>query len=192
MFSKVLVKLVDQAILPAILLLAVRVCSIFLIAKYHGLDFVISEAGFVFDTSTDYIFVNSYSILSMIVILAVGVLYVLLKSYIFHDSHITPVLSARLFSLRMTSLIQSSFDLYSQGTVWLSYMYLVTLVAGSMAYFGFIYGWVFITSLTLTLLSTGLLIYDIEREVPVSEALIREDLIESTDEYVLRFGGKDA
>src|SRR5690606_16638038 len=117
------IKLVDQAILPAILLLAVRVSSVVVAARVLNIGFTVNEAGFIFENSMDYILVNSYSILSMSLVLTVGVLYVLLKSYVFHDSHIQPFLTARLFSLRLTSLIQTSFDIYSQGTIWLSYLY---------------------------------------------------------------------
>ncbi len=192
MFSKVLIKLVDEAILPAVVLLTVRICSVVVFAHIFNVSYSLSGSGFVFETSSDYILINSYSVLSMVLVLSVGVLYVLLKSYIFHDTHIRPSTTARLFSLRLTSLIQTSFDLYSQGTIWLSYLYLVTLVAGFMFFTGFIFSWVFVTSLVLALISTGLFIYDIEREAELNSSVIKEEYIDIEEDYILRFGGDDA
>lgn len=165
MFSKILIKLIDQAIVPALLLLSVRVISIVAISNYFDMPFNITSNGFVFTSVADYIYVNSYSTFSMVLVLTTGLLYILLKSFFFHDTHISPALTAKLFSLRLSVLIQNSFDLYSQGTVWISYGYLLTFVAGFMAMFGLLYAWVFYAALVLTILSTVLFILDIENEL---------------------------
>lgn len=178
MFSKILIKLVDQAIVPALLLIVVRVASVTLIAQYNGIPFELTSSGFTFNSQTDYILINSYSTFAMILVISLGLLYSLLKAYVTHSTHISPVMTAKLFSMRLSSFIQSSFDIYSQGSIWLSYSYLLVMVSGVFAFFGFMYTWVFITSLVLTLLCTVLFILDIEEE------LISENPIHKIEEVV--------
>lgn len=186
MFSKILIKLVDQAIIPAILLLVTRVVSVVLVSRYFMINYSINSAGFVFPNQEDYIRVNSYSLFIMLFTLTLGIGFVVLKSYVFHDTHITPKLTAKLFSLRLSSFIQTSFDIYSQGIVWLSYVYLMFFVIGAMSLFGLVYSWVFILSFTLTLLSTIAFVLDIENEMHIEDEVYDEFLENS--EYVLKFG----
>ena len=172
MFSRILVKLVDQAILPAVLLVATRVVSVVLISKHIGIILNIGVDGFTFETRGDYVLVNSYSILAMTLILTLGLVYILFKAYVFHDTHIKPHHTAKLFTLELSSVIQSSYEIYTQGTIWLSYVYLLTLVSGTMSVYKLVFGWVFYFSLVLALISTVLLILDIEHEVDISKGTI--------------------
>ncbi len=165
MFSKILVKLVDEAIVPAITLLAVRVVSAMLIARYFSIPLTVGSSGFVYRSAEDFLLINSYSVLAMVCVLAVGLLYVLLKSHLFHETHITPALSAKLFSLKLSPFIQASFDLYSQGAIWLIYSYLLFVASGIMVYFGLMYSWVFAVSLVLNVFATYLFIIDVEGEL---------------------------
>lgn len=191
MFSKILIKLVDQAIVPAILLLVARVVSVILVSRVLLIPFEIKNSGFVFQSAQDYVVVNSYSLLTLLGFLTVGILYILLKSFVFHDTHITPPLTTKLFSLRLSSLIQNSFDIYSQGLVWVSYLYLLLVVSGLMALFGLIFTWVFYTSLVFTIMTTVLFAFDVEREVEIKEGTY-EDSEEVDNEYVLTIGGDNA
>jgi hypothetical protein len=169
MFSRILVKLIDQAIMPAILLLSARLISVVLISKYLALTFTINASGFAFQSLQEYVQVNSYSTLVILAALTIGLAYILLKSFAFHETHITPGLSAKLFSLKMPSLIQSSYELYSQGVIWLSYLFLITIVAGIMSFFGLLYAYVFYTGLALVVFSTVLFIFDVETELGIKK-----------------------
>ncbi len=165
MFSKILVRLIDQSITPAILLMAARIVSIILLSNSRGIPFNFDINGFTFSTTEDYVFLNSYSTLIMMGALVVGLIYVLLKAYVFHDSHISPRMTANLFAVRLSNLIQSSYDLYTQGSIWLSFMFFMVLSSGFMAAFGLLYFWVFYTSLALLLVMLVLFILDIENEI---------------------------
>lgn len=191
MFSKILIKLVDQAIVPAILLLLARVLSVIVVSRVFLIPFEIENSGFVFQSAQDYIVVNSYSLLTLLGFLTVGILYILLKSFIFHDTHVTPSLTTKLFALRLSSLIQNSFDVYSQGLVWVSYLYLLLLVSGLMALFGLIFTWVFYAALIFTIITTILFAFDVEREVEIKEGVF-DDSTEVDEEYVLTIGGNSA
>lgn len=168
MFSKILVKLIDQSIIPALLLLTVRIVSVVLISNNLGIEYDIAASGFEFSSHQDYVLVNSYSTLSMVIVLAIGLFYVVLKSLVFHDSHISPRLTAKLFSLKLPAFIQNSFELFSQGVVWLSYLFLLMLVSGMMSIFDLMYPWVFYVSLALSVVATTIMILDVEREVRVN------------------------
>lgn len=170
MFSKILIKLIDQAIVPALLLLAARIVSVVLISRYMGVNISLQAEGFTFSNPQDYVLINSYSIFSMIGVLIVGLAFILIKSLVFHDTHISPGTTAKVFSYRMSALIQSSYDLYTQGAIWMSYTYLLTIVAGIMASYGLINKWVFSVSFLLTVVSTVLLILDVEHEIKIVNA----------------------
>lgn len=169
MFSRILVKLVDEAIFPAVMLLSTRLISMFLITQYLEAPFEIRPSGMLFTSLHDYVLINSYSILFMTIALATGLGIIILKSFVFHDSHIKPELSAKLHALRASSLIHNSFEIYSTGTIWLSYLYLLLVVASVMALFGVIYGWVLFTIFLITIVSTALFIIDVEHELRIKK-----------------------
>lgn len=168
MFSRILVKLIDQAIVPAVMLLAVKIISTVLVSKYMGFDFGFGPAGFTYSKPDDYLLVNTYSTFAMVVVLSVGLFYILLKSLIFHETHISPKLTAKLFTLKLSTFMQSTYDLYSQGAVWISYSYLLLMVSAIMALFGLIQTWVFYASLVLTVVTTVLFVMDVENEMSIS------------------------
>lgn len=183
MFSKVLVKLVDQAIVPALIVFASRIASLLFFSSYFDINFSVNQNGIVFSNPQDYLLVNSYSIMVMVATLTVALLYNLLKAYYFHDTHITPGLTSKLFSMKLSSLIQSSMEVYSEGVIWLSYSFLLTVIAGLMTIFGLCYIWVFFTSLCFTAISGVLFLLDVEKELFASRSVKP-----SRQETVLNFG----
>lgn len=167
--SKILARLIDKAIVPAVLLVASRIISIILVSKYFGIDFKITNRGFIVPNSYDYIKVNSYSILIMTVMLVIGLFYVLIKSIFFHDSHIKPTITTKLFSIKAESLIQNSYEIYTQGAVWITYSYMLLAVSGIMAISNLMYIWVFYVITGVTLLATLLFVFDIEEEIKIKK-----------------------
>jgi len=165
MISRTLVRLIDQAVVPAILLLCTRLASVIIVSYILGAKFIFSTKGFVFHNPDNYIAVNSFSTLAMVVVLGLGLTYILAKALYFHDTHISPKLTTKLFRHKMATLIQSSFELYSQGVIWLVYLYLVTIVAVILGIFGVIYDWITIVSGSFCAITTLLLILDIEHEL---------------------------
>lgn len=185
MFSKILVKLIDQSIIPAVLLLTARILSVVFVSKYLNIPFQVGASGFEYSSQQDYVLVNSYSVFAMVVILALGLFFVLLKSFVFHDSHISPGLTVRLFSLNLSSFIQDSFSIYSQGAIWVSYVYLLMFVSGIMTLFELLYAWVFFVALGAAVISTVLLILDVENELWLKKESGEDS---SGEDYVLNFG----
>jgi uncharacterized membrane protein len=170
MFSKLLIRLIDQAIVPAIVLLAARIIAVVFISNYYGYQYTLDLNGLTFSDTQQYVQLNSYSTLVMAGMLTVGLTYIMIKALVFHDSHIKPSVSAKLFSFKMHHLIQSSYGLYTQGAIWLSYLFLLTLVAAVMALGGLMYGWVVAVLSIVTVVSTVLFILDVEYEIAINKA----------------------
>lgn len=187
MFSKVLIKLIDQSVVPAIMLLTARLVSVVLISNHLGIPYSVGSSGFTFLSPEDYLIVNSYSLFVMLIALALGLAYILVKSIVFHSSHINPSSTAKVFSLKLSHLIQNSFDLYSQGAIWLSYLYLLVLVSGIMALFNLLFPWVFYFGLVISVGITLLFVLDIEREMELEE-IPSDDYEDDVDTFVLEFG----
>ena len=189
MISKILIKLIDKAIVPAILLLTVRLVSVVLISRQLGIPFTVSNSGFVFSSPEDYVKVNSYSMIAMVLALSIGLITAISKALFFHDSHITPKGMAKVFSLKITSLVQNSFEIYSRWAVWLSYLYLLLLATGIMSLFNLIFAWVLYVTLAACVLASIALIMDIEKEININK-LNKSDLdyYEDEEQIVLEFG----
>ena len=168
MISRTLIRLIDQAIVPAILLLCTRIISVVMFSYFNEISFAIDSTGFVFANQQDFLFINSYSTMAMVSVLGVGLLYILLKAFVFHDTHISPNLTAKIFHYKLSTLIQSSFELYSQGVIWLAYLYLISAVTFILAFTGLVYGWVLWFSLILSFISTAVLIFDVENEMELT------------------------
>lgn len=188
MFSKILIKLIDEAIVPAVTLITVRLASVILISRYLGIPFSLTNNGLAFNTASEYVKINSYSMAAMIISLVVGLAYTLTKSFFFHSSHITPKLTAQIFSLKLSFFIQNSFELYSQGAIWISYLFLLLLAAGTMVIFGLIYPWVAYLGLGTGILAAILFILDIEREINIQKLEDEKFDYYEDEEVVLEFG----
>ncbi len=158
----------------------------FLVANYFKVPFTLGPQGFIYNSTGDYIFINSYSVFFMILVVALGLAYILIKSLAFHETHIAPHVTAKLFSLRLSSFIQSSYDLYSQGSIWLSYLYLLMFSSGVLCLFKLIYPAVFWIAFGTTLISTLVLIFDVENELAV-----RATKPATQEEVIINFGETD-
>lgn len=127
--------------------------------------------GFTFTSPDDYIKVNSYSAFGMVLIIAIGLAYILTKSLVFHDSHVKPATAANAFAFSLHGLIQSSYDIYTQAFVWLSYLSMLIVVTGLYGFYGFMYSWVFYVAVILLIVSIAALVADVEQEIkPIVES----------------------
>ncbi len=167
MFSKTLTKLIDEAILPAVILIAAKIGSLLVVNMILNLSWQLKGFGISYSSFSDFVIANTYSSLFMFGVIFVFTMWVLIKSHLFHDSHISPVNSARLVSGRLTFLIQDSFKLYSQAFIWLSYSWLCVAILGFMALSSLVLGSIFYIAAGFSFLATVLLIFDIEKELSI-------------------------
>lgn len=187
MFSKLLVKLIDEAIFPAVMLVVVRILSIIVVSRYFDIPVELTSEGFLYNSERTYALVNTYSLFLMALFLFLGLLYILVKAWFLHESHVTPKMTAQVYHYRAQNLIQGSFDLYTQGTIWLSYSVLITLVTGIFAFYGLAQIWVSYFSFALTVLAGYFLLVDVEQELALNKPPTKNN--PENEAYVLEMKG---
>jgi len=129
--SKSLIRLIDEAIVPALLLILAKGIGLFATVVFFDLPFTLEYRSilgllpaFRFTTLQAYITAENYSNLAMFAAVSAGAIIVILKAHFLHESHIHPKLHARLISLNLERLAQSSYHLYHQATIWLVFLWL--------------------------------------------------------------------
>lgn len=175
MFAKTLIKLIDYAIFPAILIVAAKILGIIFLAHYFGSDFQFNNFKIIVTNPEEFIAINSYSSLIMFGAVIAGLAWVVFKAHAFHETHIAPTLSSKLFSMNMEDLIHTTETIFSQAFVWLSYTWISTVIFGVHAYYGLLYWWIFWVALAVSVLSTALLAVDMEREIKADKETIEEN-----------------
>ena len=165
MVSKTLIKLIDYAIFPAVLLVAAKVVSIVFLLNYFELNYSIDAYQIVLSNTPDFVSINTYSSLFVFIAVLSGLIWVTIKAHIFHDTHISPALSSKLFNMRMEEIIHDNETVFSQSFVWLSFAWLSTIMFGVHYVFTLSEGLLFYLALGFSILATALLAIDIEREV---------------------------
>lgn len=169
MFSQTLVKLIDEAIIPAIVVIISKVLGVVFLSYYLNLDWEISKGRISYSSPEAFLAVNSYSNLIMFGVIFLGLIWVLMRAHIFHDTHIPPALAAKLFTLNLPFLIGATIEVFHQAVIWVSYAWFTTFLVLIQTYFGLAYPWVAILALVISLNSTWLLVLDVEREITISK-----------------------
>ena len=172
MASKILLKLIDEAILPAIFTICAKILSLAVIIYLARIPWHLSTLGsfptLTFASSNDLIFVNSYSNLIMFLIIVLGLLWILTRAHVFHDTHISPSLTLRLLSWDLTDLLTTSFNIYQKSVIWFAFLWLALLFLGLQVLLGISYFWIFVVAAVITVFLTWLLIEDLERELKIN------------------------
>ena len=117
--------------MPALLLILAKGIGLFATVVFFDLPFTLEYRSilgllpaFRFTTLQAYITAENYSNLAMFAAVSAGAIIVILKAHFLHESHIHPKLHARLISLNLERLAQSSYHLYHQATIWLVFLWL--------------------------------------------------------------------
>lgn len=169
MVSKILLKLVDEAIFPAILVLAAKILGLLVIVWLFGLSWQVSPdttlPAISFGSKGELLKANSYSNLIMFGIVATGLLWILVRAHTFHDTHISPSMALKLLSWGATGLLINTFEAYSQAIVWFSYLWLTFFLIVLHTIFTLSFAWVAIVCFVLSVFLTWLFVVDVEREI---------------------------
>jgi len=133
MIAKSIIKLLDEALIPAVALIVAKMLGLFATAYFYHLQFTIKNGQLLavlpsiqFANLEDYIIAENFSNLAMFIIVTVGSLLVLIRAHYFHESHIHPNLHARLVAINLDSLVAPSYHLYHQAAIWLLFLWLTT------------------------------------------------------------------
>jgi hypothetical protein len=172
MISKTLVKLIDEAIVPALVLVVAKILGVLLVARFKDLVFEVSFKNrflplptLVFSSYQDYVTVNSHSNLVMLGVVSLGLVWILLKANLLHASHISPKMAARLAQLRLSRLVSTTFEAYHQALVWYGFAWFTTILMAFYAYLGLAYKSFALIAFLIVLNLTWFFIFDVEREI---------------------------
>lgn len=170
--SKFLVKLVDEAIFPAALIIAVKAVGVMLINVFFGMSWSIStvfkafwQPHIVYRTYEEALIVASYSNLFMFLAVFAGSAVIITKAFYLHDSHVNPQTVLKLAKMNFLQMIQSSFELYHQAIIWFAFQVLTTIFIFSNYLQGMTYAWIAVVTVVITLVTFWMLIKDIDQEV---------------------------
>ncbi|MCA9389805.1 hypothetical protein KC571_00185 [candidate division WWE3 bacterium] len=171
MISQVLLRLIDETIVPAILLITTKILGMWFVTILFRIDWQFSlsatASGIEFSSHEGLLMVNSYSNLLVVIVLTFNILWLLVKAYHFHETHISPSFTLKLLSLNLTRLISTSVEVYHKALIWLSYLWLVVFLSILHSAMGVSYGWVVAVSFGVALFMTWLFINDLERELTI-------------------------
>jgi hypothetical protein len=171
-----LLKILDEAIVPASILIAAKVIGLVFVNFLGNYSYTI-QTGYsalpwtvVYSSPTEALAANDYSNLFMYSIVLVGFSWILIKAHFLHDTHLPPRFAGKLARLKLWSFVQTTFEIYHQAVVWLSFLWLTTLVifiytlAGGSAV-------VFLIPLALSSAATFLYTKDVEVEIKTDQVL---------------------
>lgn len=188
MVSKTLIKLIDYAIFPAVLLVAAKIIGVVFLLNYFKIEYSVDSYQIVLSNIPNFVVINTYSSLFVFLSVIAGLIWVTIKAHLFHDTHINPILSSRLFSMRMEEVIHNSEVLYAQSFVWLSFAWLTTIMFGIHYFFNLSEAWLFYLAIGLSTIATALLAMDIEKEINYDAKAINNDDDSGFKTKVISFG----
>lgn len=175
MVAKSVTRLIDEAIIPAMFLILFKMTGLFLASYFLNLEFEVKTASFLkilpslnFVNFQDYVKAENYSNLAMFLAAAIGTTFVIMRAHFFHSSHIHPKLHARLLSLNLESLVSSTYHLYHQAAIWLTFLWLTFAFLATSTFIGITYPLISVIAFIVCVNFSWVLAIDIEKEVEIS------------------------
>lgn len=175
MVAKSLVKLIDEAIIPALTLILAKMLGLFAATYFLNLQFEIKAKSFLailpsinYASVAAYTQAENYSNLVMFAAATLGTSAVLVRAHFFHETHIHPKLHARLVSLNLESLVSSTYHLYHQAAIWLTFLWLTTGFLITSTVLGVTYAQISIIAFIITANFSWVLAIDVEKEIELS------------------------
>jgi hypothetical protein len=168
--SRSILQLIDEAIIPALLVFGAKLVGLVLANSYYGLSWDVAHSGNIlpllsYRSPEAFALANSFSNVLTYAVILIGFLWVLIRAHAFHASHISPKMSVSLVSMEMTGLVVNSWEIYHQAIVWLAYLWLALLLFSVQAMMGVSPWWLALGGGMVALLFSWLFIADVEREV---------------------------
>ena len=168
--SKTLIRLIDEAIIPSLLLALAKIGGLYLSAVIFQLQFDIVKSekttlapfAITFQTTKDLMLANSLSNTAMLLIAAFGSLYVLYKISGFQDRRITPQKLIQLADRGLLSLIEPSYNVYLKAFVWIIFLWISVILATVCVFAQEASLWSAVLALIIGVICTLLLVKNVE------------------------------
>jgi hypothetical protein len=133
MISKSLIKLIDEAIFPASILIFAKLFGFFIISYFFNIPITINFKDLLgilpslsFENVDNYTQAENFSNIVMYIVIALGSTFIIARAHFFHESHISPNLHAKLSNLSLEKLVAPSYHLYHQAAIWITFLWLAT------------------------------------------------------------------
>lgn len=177
MIPNSLIKLIDEAIIPAVALILVKMVTILAVSYFLSLPITIvnREILFIlpavhFHNLQNYITAENYSNLAMFLVVSLGTILVLVRAHFFHESHIHPTLQAKLASWNMERFIAPSYHLYHQAAIWLIFLWLTVAFLLVSTLLKVTYPPITIIAFIVAANFSWVLAVDVEKEIELSRS----------------------
>lgn len=177
MVAKSLIKLIDEAIVPAVILIVVKMLAVLVTSYLMHFEFTVTSfqifhilPSVSFKNSMDYITAEEYSNLAMFTTASLGTLMVLIKAHFLHNTHIQPKLQAKLIRLNLENLIAPSYHIYHQAVIWLMFLWLTVFLQVTSAVISGTNIQIAIIAAIVAANFSWILVADVEREVTISNS----------------------
>lgn len=134
MLARTLQKLLDESIVPAAFIIAGKVIGLVLANLLHSLPYSLQAGGsilpwtVVYSSPIEAQTANTFSNFIMYLVVLLGFSFILFKAHFLHASHIPPRLSGRLAKMKLENFVQTTFEIYHQALVWLSFLWITTVL----------------------------------------------------------------
>ncbi len=177
MVAKSLVKLIDEAIIPAAALIAAKMLGILASAYFLHLPLIVTKSDFLFFLPAvhflnlnDYISAENFANTLLLTVVCLGTTIVLIRAHFFHANHINPKFHAKLARLNLESLITPSYHLYHQALIWLVFLWMTVAFLTFNAFSKVTHYQIAIASVVIAANLTWLFAKDVEKETQDSYA----------------------
>jgi hypothetical protein len=169
--SNTLIRLIDNALVPAFLLFLGKLSGLFIISTFWNIeiDFAEYSNNFIklapFVEPSKVVFLSTYSDLIMYLFVAIYFVVVLLKAIFLHDTHISPQLVVKLVERNIYKIIQNTYDLYHNATIALAFMWIASILVWINYLSDINRLWVAIVCTLISVILTSALLQDVYREI---------------------------
>lgn len=168
-------KLIDEAIVPAVVLILAKMLGLLLTSYFLNLPFDVQSRGFLrilpsikFLSLKDYITAENYSNLAMLIAACLGTLFVLVRLHFLHESHVEPKVQVRLAALNFEKIISSSYHLYHSAATWLIFLWLTVAFLIVSTILKVTYFPITAIAMVIAVNFSWMLALDIQKEIEIS------------------------
>lgn len=175
MVARSTIKLIDEAIIPALFLIIGKMVGLLVVSSIFKFSFALEGPKIFyilpsvhFKNLTDYILAENYSNLAMLTAAATGTVFILIKAHFLHETHIHPKIQAKLIRANLGGLITSSYNLYHQAAIWLLYLWLTVAFLINSSILGITYFQISAIGFLVAANFSWIFALDVQREIELS------------------------
>lgn len=176
--SNSLIKLIDNSLLPAILIVVGKLLGIYIfsglfntqIGLQQNLNSLVSFRPVVI--AGDLLQISTYSDVLMFTLVCVGFSIVIINTVYLHESHVSVSTITKLIELNLLSLVKTSYELYHRGVTWFIFIWLTNLIILFNVGAGKTSAWVLLVSFMFSMILSLILFKDVLKEIELSKKRI--------------------